>query len=119
MKAALRQLFSFDFSGSVEDYRPDDPFNFSISMRAMIGPAEEAGSDSFDLWVCTPAWLATTLEKESCVWGTHTMVVECYDPLIIRSAIERFISACSGSDWTDLARKLNEMAKWEFDSYQS
>jgi hypothetical protein len=57
MKAELKHLHSPDVH-DLRSFKPDDPTNFSIFVQAMIGLEGDDASESFDLTVCTPTWLA-------------------------------------------------------------
>ena len=42
---------------------PDDPTHFGVRVQAFIGSAESDLSDSFDVLVCSPRWLAEALAR--------------------------------------------------------
>jgi hypothetical protein len=40
----------------LSNYSPLQLDNFCLLFRAMVGPADREGSESFDIQVCTPKW---------------------------------------------------------------
>ena len=53
MQAVLRNLYCTEIE-ELESYLPDDPENFGFLLRAMVGPLDGGGEESFDVYVCTP-----------------------------------------------------------------
>ena len=118
MKAKLKEIYSIGLANSLEEFWPSDESNFGISMRLMIGPEDSAGSESFDVFVCTPDWIKSQYAEEGFTWGRHMLVVLEYDLDLIKREIERYIANCEGKDWLEIARKLNGMGAWEFENYE-
>jgi hypothetical protein len=40
----------------LENFRPDDYEDFSISVTVTVGPKGENSGDSFGIEICTPKW---------------------------------------------------------------
>lgn len=118
MKAKLKEIYSLELTNPLEEFWPEDESNFGISVRLMIGPEDGAGSESFDILVCTPDWIKSQYSEEKCVWGRHMLIVLEYDFDLIRRQIEGYIAGCTGEDWLTIARKLSRMGAWEFEDYQ-
>lgn len=119
MKPKLKEMYSLQLSESLENFWPDEESNFGISIRLMIGPENSVGSESFDIFVCTPDWIKHQYAEDRCVWGRHMLIVMEYDLTLIRKEVESYISRCTGKDWKAIAKKLNGMGAWEFEDYQS
>lgn len=119
MKPKLKEMYSLQLMQPLEEFRPNDESNFAISIRLMIGPEDNSGSESFDILVCTPDWIKSQYAEEKCVWGCHMLIVLEYDLSLIRQEIERYLIGCTGEDWQAVARKLSIMGSWEFDNYQT
>lgn len=119
MKAKLKEIYSLELTHPLEAFWPEDESNFGISVRLMIGPEDSAGSESFDILVCTPDWIKSQYSEEKCVWGRHMLIVLDYDFALIKREIERYIAGCVGEDWQTIARKLSGMGAWEFEDYKS
>lgn len=56
MNAKLKRLHSPDIY-NLENYQPECAGSFCFLLQAMIGPEGEEGEESFDIEVCTPAWI--------------------------------------------------------------
>jgi len=57
MTAELKEIYSLDVECPLENFVPEQHDFFELTVRAMIGPVGEAGSESFQIQVCTPKWL--------------------------------------------------------------
>lgn len=102
----------------LERYIPADPERFSITVRAMVGPAEADGAESFDINICTAKWLEERLANEDFVLGMHRLFVKTYDPREIRRFITRSIERYGGATWKEVAEKISRVAYWEFEGYK-
>ena len=60
----------------LEDFKPEDYQCFQMFIRAMVGPRGGEGEESFDIKVCTPAWL----EKEVAKYGFVSEDTICLSP---------------------------------------
>ncbi len=118
MKAQLKEMYSLQIPEALQDFQPETPRNFGISIRLMIGPEGTEQSESFDLFVCTPTWLQTQLAEERCIWGRHMLITQEYDYDLIRLSLVRKVSSCTGKNWNEVANKLAHLASWEFEDYR-
>lgn len=91
MKAKLKEIYYLELTHSLEEFGPEDESNFGISVRFMIRPEDSAGSESFDILVCTPDWIKSQYAEEKFVWGRHMLTVLDYDFDLIKREIERYI----------------------------
>jgi Immunity protein 8 len=103
---------------SLESFRPKDSENFCVCVRAMIGPVDQEGEESFDVQVCTPQALAEELNLRGYSFIRRRLIVRFWAPDLIREAIQRRVSTITADSWTELAYKLTEFADWEFENYQ-
>ena len=118
MQAVLKSLIATDIS-DVETYRPDEEDNFGFLLRAMIGPKDEEGEESFDIFVCTPKWLLEKYGASDVLLGLHKLIVFKYDYIRLRQFIEKFLMRCSGETWDEIAKKVSLLGQWEFENYHS
>ncbi|MEF2277661.1 immunity 8 family protein [Deinococcus sp. YIM 134068] len=118
MRAELKEMFSPDLASPLQDYWPETEGNFGFSLRLMIGPEGSDAAESFDVFVCTPDWLKQEHADEKYVWGRHMLIVLEYDAALIKRAVERHVSRCLGTDWSEIARRLSRFGAWEFEDYQ-
>jgi len=117
MQAVLKGLHSTDVP-DVETYVPEEEDNFGFVLRAMIGPRDREGEESFDIIVCTPKWLTEKYGPSDVLLGLHKLIVFKYDYRRLRGFIENFLMHCSGSTWKEVGQKLNLLGQWEFESYR-
>jgi hypothetical protein len=118
MRAKLKEMYSLELSVKLEEYRPDDHKNFSLSIRLIVGPEGSESGESFDIFVCTPDWIKEQFTQESCLWGRHMLIVPAYDHFLILRKVWHQIAACQGKDWDEFATKLARFGAWEFEDYQ-
>lgn len=117
ISAQVRRISTWE-GDDLELHRPQDSENFSILVRAMVGPRGGEGEESFDMNVCTPQWLEEQVEREGFVLGTHRLFVRTYDTAQIKKLITKFIERYSGDSWRDVAEKISRIGHWEFEDYK-
>lgn len=115
--AQVKGIFTSEMD-FLENHIPKDPENFSVVVRAMVGPRGTVGEESFDINVCTPEWLKDRIERDGFLIGTHHLFVESYDPAQIKNLITKFIERYSGNSWTEVAQRLSRIGQWEFEDYK-
>lgn len=119
MKAELKWLESPDVN--LESFEPEQPDCFGFLLQAGIGPAGGSAVDTFDLRVCTPAWLVDRQRRGGSppyLFGTNLMIVFAYDLGVIREALQWQCERITGASWDELAARLSRIAAWEFDRYR-
>lgn len=117
MQAVLKGLYSSDIA-DIEKYRPEEEDNFGFVLRALVGPMEQPGEESFDITICTPKWLAKRYGTSDTILGLHKLIVFRYDYSELRRYIERYLTRCSGDTWNEIARKVALLGRWEFENYR-
>lgn len=95
-----------------------DPSDVGEWIRVMAGPAGEAGEESFDLLVCTPAWLAREVAKNGPQVGRHYLIVESWDAARVRSIVTHLFERETAENWPRLGEKLARLGHWEFEDYR-
>lgn len=115
MRAALKSLGSLDVD-DLTSWRPDGEA-WALSLRLLAGPTEGAGEESFDLTVCSAAWLGSQAQRDGIVDARHHLVIDRFDWPRIRSYVERRVARCEGSSWPAVAEKLARLGHWEFEDY--
>lgn len=84
-------------------------------IQAMIGPDDGLGEESFQIQVCTPAWLAARLEAgDPPLPGAGYLIAANYDWPLIERTLRRHVSYLSAPTWNELALKLSRLGYWEF-----
>jgi len=119
MNIELKQLRSLELEGSLINYWPEDPLNFGCWGRAMVGPSEQNGAESFDILVCTPIWLQNELIINKILSGKGTIIVSEYNYDELITYLKMQIASCDYKDWSEAALKLSRIDFWEYENYQS
>jgi len=115
MRAKLKELYSLDFD--LDSYWPEQPDNFGFWVRAMVGPENEEGSESFDIQICTPEWLKSKHSEDEILFGRHMLIVFDYDLDRIKQKISKYCDGCSGEKWQEVGGKVSRIGYWEFEDY--
>ena len=114
MKAEVRRFHSPDIT-DLDAYMPPDPTNFAFQLQVMAGPKGAAGEESFDLEVCTPAWLNERLRTDKVVMGRHHLIVADYNWNRISAFITKWVGNREGDTWQEVALKVGRLGHWEFE----
>jgi hypothetical protein len=96
---------------------PENPQDFSVLVRVLVGPHGGEGEESFDINVCTPQWLKDQVRRDGSVLGLHRLFIDSYDPPRIKTLITKLMERNSGESWRDVAEKISRIAHWEFEDY--
>lgn len=115
MRADIRSIFSSDVE-NLDEFRPSGGV-FSVPIRLLIGPAGRPGEESFDLIVCSVAWLDQQVEQVPVFDARHHLIVRDFRWSVVRRYIEGRVSRCVGETWEDVAQQLSRFAYWEFEDY--
>ncbi len=100
----------------LDEYKPTDPTNFMVVIEVGIGEFGKEGSDNYTVNVCTPQWLSDDLRKNGKpLFVKGLLLVECFQPKIIRDRIAEIIRSTTGKDWDDYNRKMTRYFNWEFE----
>ena len=91
---------------------------WALGLRILAGPDGGPGEESFDLTVCSLAWLTERVRRDAVFDGRHHLIVEWYDWPVLRTYVERYVQQCEGTTWRDVAEKLARLGYWEFEDYQ-
>ncbi|WP_298289134.1 Imm8 family immunity protein [Novosphingobium sp.] len=116
MTAELRELLTLEHE-PLESVRPESAA-FRVSLRALIGPSDSPGEESFDFDVCSPAWLEAELDGQAFISGRFLLIARDFDPKCIEEYVRKRISQESGSDWPTVADKIARWSRWEFEDYR-
>ena len=117
MKDEIKRLHSPDIP-NLETFHPSDKEAFAFLLQVMVGVKDEAGEESFDIFVCTPKWLLMNHKKDEVLFGKHQMIVFEYNYDAIVKKLQVYIDDLEGENWAELAEKINLIGKWEFWGYR-
>ncbi|HEV8626102.1 MAG TPA: immunity 8 family protein [Acidimicrobiia bacterium] len=99
-------------------YVSPNPHDDAFSLRVLVGPAEGPGEESFDVLVCTPAWLARTVAEQGPMIGRHRLIVEHLDLPLAEQFLSDQIERLDEPSWPELAAKIARLGHWEFEDYR-
>lgn len=117
MHAKLKSWYCPDIE-NLSNYSPPQLDNFCFLFRAMAGPAEREGKESFDIQICTPKWLLSNMKKDEIICGRHLLLVIEFNFERIFNTIKNLIESCNGADWEEVAEKVSRIGFWEFEDYK-
>jgi hypothetical protein len=116
MLSEVKSIMSIEVF-DLENYRPDNYEDFSVSITVTVGPKGEKAGDNFDIEVCTPQWLSHNRHSDAILGKGKLIVFRC-DMIIILARIRALFEGCVGSDWNDIAIKLSRIGQWEFEDFK-
>lgn len=116
MRAMLKYLHSPDVP-DLETWNPAAE-SFGVLVQTMIGSFDGVGEESFDVFACSPHWLATETDAGSIRSGQHTILMPQHNYRLLRDHIEKRIAACQADNRSNLAAKLSRIGHWELGDYQ-
>lgn len=118
MRARLKSLHSPDVH-DLASWMPHDEAVFGFQLQMMIGPSNAEGAESFDIFVCSPGWLAYDISDTGIRSGEHLLLLKHYDHHLLLRYLERRVGACEATTWQALAQQLGRLGQWEFDNCRS
>lgn len=116
MRAVIRSLASVDVD-DLDVWAPESE-SWALGLQLLAGPDDGPGEESFDLTVCSPAWLAERVRRDGVYDGCHHLVADGFDWPMLRAYIERRVQQCRGATWRDVAMQLARLGYWEFEDYE-
>ena len=115
MKAVIRSQHSLDVD--LAGYESADPADDGLWVRMIIGPSDGPGEESFDVLVCTPAWLARVVHEHGPQIGRHHLVVERWVADDVKDFLRSQVERLDEPTWHELALKIGRIGIWEFEDY--
>lgn len=115
MRAVIRAFHSVDID--VHTYQSPDPEFDGQWIRMLIGPQSGPGVESFDVLVCTPAWLQMQIQEDGPQVGRHRLIVYPFDLERAMAFLTQRVEQIEGVDWLELGNKLSRLGRWEFEDY--
>ncbi|MDX8149505.1 Imm8 family immunity protein [Lentzea sp. BCCO 10_0061] len=116
MKAVVRYFVSPDVD--LENFRPDDPENFSFLLEAIVGPSDGEGEELLQLNVCTLASLTSTVSSDRIVFGRSLVIVGTSKISEILGAVRSAIERVEAESWAQAASRLSRLGFYEFEDYE-
>src|SRR5260221_408716 len=116
--AKVRAVYTWTMD-DLEKYTPEDLEGFCVSVRALVGPKNGEGEESFDIQVCSPKKLQEICQEQGFLVGRHHLIVCRYDAPTIKRLITELIERCEGDSWREVAEKVGRIGHWEFEDYKA
>ncbi len=102
---------------TLDDYYPENPECFCLTVEITIGAKGKEGADNFMFDVCNAEWLGQLAEKnKKGVYLKNIMLVHEYDALKIKNRINELVSSTSATCWKQYVAKITKWIKWEFEN---
>lgn len=106
----------YDMANSI----PEDPYDFSILVEALIGLEGEQGAEMFSFIVTTIKALSDKLCKSKFLSGRGYIILQAYDYSAIEEAINSYCKESSCVEtWDDFAKKMCKYGYWEYENVMS
>jgi len=100
----------------------DDPAEFAMLARMIVGPPDTPGEESFDVTVCTPEWLAEACGQVGGIYSArHHLVVnfEDFDQRALRAWLSARVQEVEADTWSEIGERLGRLGYWEFEDYRA
>jgi hypothetical protein len=117
MRATIK---SYD-SDEIDDFRtyyPEDPEVFAFALTLAIGSVGSAGADNFAITIVTPEFLRHQYPWDKCYLLCHYLLVKEYDWASILALLTKYVNSLEADTWEQLAQKISQVARWEFEDYR-
>jgi hypothetical protein len=102
-----------------ETYLSPAPVDDAFGLRMLVGPPDGPGEESFDVLVCTPAWLARVVSEEGPQIGRHRLIMERLDLRAAETFLRHQVERLEAPTWNELAAKISRLGHWEFEDYRA
>lgn len=118
MRAEVRSIVSPDAPEGIDAFRPADPRSFGLYVEPEIGPAGQEGADVFGFMIVGTEWYQANPPGKGFRWGRGQLVLDAWDPEVVRRAIADLCHRASGDTWDQIAEKLARYGHSEFEDYE-
>ncbi|WP_413600405.1 Imm8 family immunity protein [Curtobacterium sp. Curtsp57] len=116
MRAQLHGIYSEELD--LNRVLPADRYRSYFHAVMTVGPDNGPGEETFQVTVCTPAWLAEEASVRGPIVGRHLLIVEPMDANRAVRALRQNVEAAEGRTWAEVAEKVSRIGLWEFEDYQ-
>ena len=116
----MRETIKSCDSIEIEDfstYYPEDPESFAFSLTLAIGELGSAGANDFDITVATPEFLRNQYLGDKSYLLRHYLLVKEYGFECILAMVTKYVNSLEAETWEQLAQKIGQVARWEFEDY--
>ena len=89
---------------------PDDPYDCDIRFRAVIGPADQPGEETFEFSVITPTRLARSADP---LWGRGRLIMPMFEWAAVIQSVATLLARAARPTWAEVAVELNKDLFWD------
>lgn len=117
MRAKLNGYISWDLEREnigLDDWVPEDPENFEITIDFYACPLGENTADAFTVRVCSPKWFLARF-GDQIVSTENTIFMPRFDAPGLIKFLTDYCAAVEGETWEAIAVQLTRLGRWEFD----
>lgn len=114
----IKDIKSSDID-ELENYTPETPDNFEVSISLDIGMENEKGADIFQVTFCTPKWLGENCKESEIFIPRHNLIVQKYNYSAFVKKLNEICQMCEGKNWDECVLKLSRYFLWEFEDYKT
>ena len=88
---------------------PEDPFDCEVLFRAVVGPKDGEGAETFVFSVITPTRLAQIPDP---MWGKGRLIVTRFDWAPVVRAVAELLVECAAPTWNEVVAQLDLSLRW-------
>ncbi len=100
----------------IETWQPTSATDVDYTLCLHIGSADTQGADLFYVNVLSEA--AACQLSNDYLAKRKKIIVKDYSWSEVMRAVDEIINQIDGSDWNEIAKKLNQRFDWEFENYR-
>ena len=111
---------------AAQTHCPDDPYHFGALVWVFLSFPGRNGTARFDLWACSPSWLAEAYRQTPPTPPIEWMNGEAdflrslllmakWDENRLLREVDEICDLCAGPTWPIVALRLNRYMLWEYD----
>ena len=116
MKAEIKFIESPDVD--IENFSFSSHLPFCVFIEVMIGPSNEAGSESFGFEFCNTEWLNEYLRESHYFEGRYRIVVKELNNKLVVNILQNLIDSIVAESWTEFTSRFSKLGYWEFENYK-
>ncbi|WP_321306157.1 Imm8 family immunity protein [Marinifilum fragile] len=96
---------------------PKEKDNFCINFQFLVGEKGKEGTEYFQVLICTPKWILKNEKDKKIISSRHRLIVFEYDQKSIVNYIKHYLSNINEDTWDAVVKKIERIAKSEYEDY--
>jgi hypothetical protein len=118
VRAVIRRYFYSD-NDDLSVYEADAPQVFGYNLTFAIGVEDSEGEDFFEVLVASAEYLAQRYTDQDASFLRHVIIAADHNVPVAVNLMTNYLSSLDEDSWEKLAAKINRVARWEFEDYES